>query len=148
MFRENPQWLAKQDKAEQTFPELLLHWAGPGDKEKQDGGACNAWDRLWSKKPSAISFRNITYLPLHANSGGGWAGVRKGTRRRDASLFENVAYSRFWSVLNNDHTNSNILRRLLLTSRGLRVQHPRRLFWLALISASPPTSSVTLSRPS
>lgn len=45
-------------------------------------------------------------------------GSRKRILCRDAPLPENVASSRFWSVLDNDCTSSNILHRLLLTSRG------------------------------
>lgn len=86
-------------------------WTGSDDEEKQDGGACNSCNRLWSRSPRAVIIRNIICcLCMPA--------AVKGNKEHyaDTPLLENVACSRSCSVWNIDHTNSNILHRLLWTS--------------------------------
>lgn len=63
----------------------------------------------FGKSPSAVIIRNTTYLPLHATAG------KEGTLCR-CSLPGECAF--FKILLNSDHTNSNILHRLLLFSTG------------------------------
>lgn len=86
-------------------------WAGSDDEEKQDGGACNSRNRLWSGSPRAVIIRNITCCLCMP------AAVRGNKEHyADTPLLENVACSRSCSVWNTDHTNSNILHRLLWAS--------------------------------
>lgn len=133
MFRENPQWFPKWAETEQIFPALVLLWMGPGDEEKQDGGACNAPDRLWSRKPSAISLRDITYLPLHASSGWGRKGntVQRHSFTREHGLFK---------ILVCVKQRSHQFQHLAQAPTDLPwppVQHSGRLHWLAPISPQP-----------
>ena len=118
MFRENPQWFPTWAGAKQTLPELRLRWAGKLSEQDQVRrksrmveSVTHETDFEAESQGQSVLGRELTFL-----CAGGSGEREEGTLCRNALLLESVVCSRSWSVLNGDHTDSNILHTLPLTS--------------------------------